>query len=283
VKINIGFTLMSFRGNIHIARTSIHILGMIMIFFKYFIKLFFIFILTSSSLGQETAEQAWARLTSNNKYEPFVKNNPELPNVLIYGDSISMGYTPTVRIELKNKVNVYRLHINGNRSSLFIRYMKNLEKTMRNKALKGHWNFEWDVIQFNVGLHDLRYIKEKSGRQANALKPYEKNLREILKYLKHITPKAKIIFATTTPVPENAPVRIAGDSVKYNKVALKVMKENGSIVINDLYTLTKANQKKWMQSPGNVHFNKTGCIAQGKATAAVILKQLPIKCKNKID
>ena len=51
---------------------------------------------------------------------------------------------------------------------------------------------------------------------------------------------AKLIFATTTPVPEGkmSVYRTDADAMKYNEAALKVMKEN-NIAVNDLYTFVK--------------------------------------------
>ena len=76
-----------------------------------------------------------------------------------------------------------------------------------------------------------------------------------------------MIFATTTPVPEKSNGRKAGDAERYNAVALDVMKKHPSIIINDLFTLTKPMQSKWWTRPGNVHFNEKGYTAQGDQVA----------------
>ena len=46
---------------------------------------------------------------------------------------------------------------------------------------------------------------------------------------------AMLIFATTTPVPENTSLREAGIEVKYNKAALELSKKY-KIMVNDLHT-----------------------------------------------
>ena len=102
----------------------------------------------------------------------------------------------------------------------------------------------------------------------------KKGLKEIVEYFKKIAPDAKIIFATTTPVPEESGGRIAGDAVKYNKAAIEVLKSYPEIGINDLYGLTKPNQSKWWRIPGNVHYNNLGTTAQGDKVASTILKTL---------
>ncbi len=232
------------------------------------------------------AEEAWYGITLRKKADKkndafsFVENKEGLPNVLIYGDSISIAYTPVVRELLGSKANVYRLHVNGGDSSSFISKMDTLHSTMQDDSLKGHWTHDWDVIQFNVGLHDLKHVvKNKldkvSGKQVSSLDEYEANLREIVAYLKKLAPNAQLVFATTTPVPEGEAGRFAGDAVKYNKVALRVMKDYPEIVINDLYAFTKPHHSDWWSKPGNVHYNGAGIKAQGKEVARILSKRLP--------
>jgi len=99
----------------------------------------------------------------------------------------------------------------------------------------------------------------------------------IIAYLKQLAPKAKLIFATTTPVPEGEPGRIAGDAAKYNQIALKVLKDYPEIAVDDLYAFTKPQHAQWWTKPGNVHFNTAGATAQGKEVARVIEQQLKPK------
>ena len=134
---------------------------------------------------------------------------------------------------------------------------------MGDHRLDAPWDFKWDVIQFNAGLHDLKYLNggkmdKARGRQVSSLEEYRKNLRDIVAYFHKIAPEAEIIFATTTPVPEGEIGRVAGDAFRFNEVALKVIHDYSHIIVNDLYTLTKPEQTKWWTRPGNVHFNAEG-------------------------
>jgi len=204
-----------------------------------------------------------------------VENRPGLPNVLIYGDSISIGYTPRLREALAGKANVYRLYCNGGDSGSFIGKMDKMHQVMRNPEVAGHWTFDWDVIQVNVGLHDVKHVNERGqldlkGKQVSSPEQYEKNLREILAYLKKNFPRAKLIFALTTAVPEQAQGRARGDAARYNEVARRVLKDYPEVAINDLYTFSLPYQVK-----GNVHFKKEGTQAQGDEVARFILEQLP--------
>lgn len=230
--------------------------------------------------NDEVCREAWSKLANKGEAFVYVAPNKKLPNVFIYGDSISIGYTPTVRKELSEKANVFRFHKNGQSSNRMIPFMEKMRTTMFQPHLEGGWDFDWDVIHFNVGLHDLKYIKngkldKVNGRQVNSIAKYKENLDEICKYLQKEYPKAKLIFATTTAVPdEGADGRFAGDSVKYNKAALEVLANYPAIQINDLYAFTKPNAAEWYIAPENVHYNNTGKIAQGKQVAKVIAENL---------
>lgn len=236
----------------------------------------------STTSQSKSASEAWAKLAGKSANRPefaFVKNDPALPNVLIYGDSISIMYTQRVREKLDAKANVYRLHCNGGDSGSFIAKMTKMHDAMRDESLDQPWTFDWDVIQFNVGLHDLKYLSgrkldKKNGVQVTSLDAYQKNIGEIVGYLKQLSPNAKLIFATTTPVPEGEPGRIAGDAQKYNEVAKQVMIQFPEIALNDLYRFTKPNQSKWWTKPGDVHYQTQGRNAQGDEVARVILDSL---------
>ncbi len=95
---------------------------------------FMLFMSISGMVHAETAKDAWTSLVGKQYSKcpefAFVPNNPALPNVLIYGDSISMGYTLQVRNKLKNKANVYRLHCNGGDTARVIRAVETMQEQM---------------------------------------------------------------------------------------------------------------------------------------------------------
>jgi hypothetical protein len=229
---------------------------------------------------EEISREAWGKLANKGVAFKYVDPNKKLPNVLIYGDSISIGYTPTVRKLLSDKANVFRFHKNGQSSNKFIPFMEKMKTTMFQPYLKGGWDFDWDVIHFNVGLHDLKYLKDgkldlENGKQVSSIEKYKSNLDKICKYLMEEYPKAKLIFATTTAVPEEgADGRVTGDSVKYNKAAKEVLAKYPSIQVNDLYAFTTPNAKEWYIKPHNVHYNELGKTKQGEKVANIIAENL---------
>lgn len=232
----------------------------------------------------ETCKTAWDHLCGKigKAYDTdcftYVHPTKKRPNVLIYGDSVSIKYTAKVRADLHGKATVIRLFKNGGSSHDFINNMNKMNQAMFHPSLEKGWSFQWDLIHFNVGLHDLKYLKgkhlNKKGTQVSSTETYKEHLDDICKYLQLTHPKAKLIFATTTPVPTGAKGRYKGDSVKYNKAALEVLKNYPQIVINDLYSYTIPNHATWMQELGNVHYNKIGFTAQGKEVARVIAEIL---------
>src|SRR3954452_7501628 len=151
-----------------------------------------------------------------------VQDVPGLPRVLLIGDSISIGYTLPARALLDGKANVHRILTNGGPS---INGLQNLRDWLGKQ--------KWDVIHFNFGLHDLKIME--GGRHQVEFDEYETNLVELVKQLK--ATEAKLIWATTTPVPEGKldPPRRPSDVPVYNAVAKKIMDSSG-IPIDDLYS-----------------------------------------------
>ncbi len=105
------------------------------------------------------AKKPGPKRRSNSAMAP-IKDAPGLPRVLLIGDSISIGYTVPTRAALKGKANVHRIPTNGGPT---IRGVEQIDKWLGDG--------EWDVIHFNWGLHDLKYI---DGKKQVPLDEYEK-------------------------------------------------------------------------------------------------------------
>jgi len=124
----------------------------------------------------------------------------------------------------------------------------------------------WDVIHFNFGLHDLK--READGRQQVPLEQYEANLKTLVGKLQ--ATGAKLIWASTTPVPEGpvAPVRVPADVIAYNAVAAGIMADSG-ILVDDLYAFALPRLSE-LQTPVNVHFTPAGSRALAQQVARAI-------------
>lgn len=194
-----------------------------------------------------------------------------LPRVLLLGDSISIGYMLPVRALLAGRANVHRPAENCGETA---RGLKSLDQWLGTG--------KWDVIHFNFGLHDVKYLDEKGayvapekGKQVASVADYEKNLRALVARLK--LTGAKLIFATTTPVPGGSAGRVEHDEVRYNAAAVRVMQENG-VAVDDLHAVVTPRQDK-LQLPKNVHFTKDGYAQLADAVVASILPALPPAAK----
>lgn len=191
-----------------------------------------------------------------------VEDVPSLPRVLLLGDSISMGYTLRVQAALAGRANVHRAPTNCG-------------STTKGLAEIDRWigSGRWDVIHFNFGLHDLKFLK--AGVQAVPPDRYEANLRALVAKLEKTG--ARLVWATTTPVPpktkEGQFPRTPADVSAYNDIAVSIMREHG-IATDDLYAAV-ADRLAELQNPLDVHFNSKGSDVLGERVAAAIADALP--------
>lgn len=178
--------------------------------------------------------------------------NPDLPNVLLIGDSISIGYMLDVRKQLAGEANVFRPATNCGPTT---RGVEQLESWLGDR--------KWDVIHFNHGLHDLKYLgpkgqnladpKAEGSHQQVPIDEYKANLKKIATRLKKTG--AKVIWCETTPVPKGAAGRVVGDSKRYNQAAAQVMAEVGGIGVDPLYEFALQHAE---QREANVHYTPAG-------------------------
>ena len=197
-----------------------------------------------------------------------IKEVEGLPNVLIIGDSISIGYTLPTRALLKGKVNLHRIPTNGGPTT---KGVIEIEKWLGKR--------KWDLIHFNWGLHDLKFMgkdgtnlvpKEKGGIVQVSLPEYEKNLNKLVTRMKKSA--KQLVWRNTTPIPPGSKARYVGDSVKYNQAAARVMKKHGVPTL-DLFTPSKKNMKDWMKE-ANVHYHAHGSQALAELVARDIIERL---------
>ena len=202
-----------------------------------------------------------------------IEDEPGLPRVLLIGDSISMGYTLDVRALLKGKANVHRIPTNGGPT---INGLAHLKEWLGDK--------KWDVIHFNWGLHDLKYIQQDPSKRADPkaegshlqvpLADYEKNLTTLVEQLK--ATGAKLIWCSTTPVQEGSDGRVGGSEKQYNEAAARVMKA-ASIPTDDLWAHANAKLKDIALPAANVHYTPEGYKYLAEKVASEIEKALPKK------
>lgn len=186
------------------------------------------------------------------------------PAVLLIGDSISMGYTPTVRERLASSHRVLRVPDNA-------------ASTARTLESIGSWlaGRRWRAIHANWGLHDLRRIDALTGEPAWGqelvpLDAYRVNLERLAEQLRSVSDL--VILATTTPVPPGADWRVAGDEARYNKV-LRDVAAHHALPVDDLWSVaTGLGSDQRMDA--NVHYPSEGYRALGDAVADALQSRL---------
>lgn len=208
--------------------------------------------------AQQPTAPAKAKRAPNPTMNP-IQDVAGLPRVLLIGDSISIGYTLPTRKLLEGKANVHRIPTNGGPTKNGV---ANITKWLGTG--------KWDVIHLNWGIHDLKYMPD--GKRQVEPADYEANLRSLVATLK--ATGAKLIWATTTPIPEGElnPQRKFGLVPEYNAIAAKVMTENG-IAIDDLNAHITPNLAT-MQNPHDVHYTSAGSEYLAKKVAEEIGKAL---------
>lgn len=195
----------------------------------------------------------------------------ERPQVLIIGDSISIGYTPIVKVALSNRMDV--VHAPGN-SAATVTGLRRLEQWLGEK--------KWDAIHFNFGLHDMKVVDPATagtdmaklvpvgkGTQWVPVDQYEANLRQLVQRLKRSG--AALVWCSTTPVPEGAVGRVPGGEVAYNEAAFRVMQAEG-VRVNDLWTFVGPPEQRLAMGGRvkDVHYTDAG----SKALAGEVVKAI---------
>ncbi|MGV3540671.1 MAG: SGNH/GDSL hydrolase family protein [Rufibacter sp.] len=196
-------------------------------------------------------------------------SSPPKKKVLIIGDSISIGYFPFVQKMLAGQAEV--VHNQGNAQHT---------RTGLKKINEWLGQEKWDVIQFNFGLWDLCYRNPNSenqggrdkvnGKLTTTLEQYRTNLDSLAYIIKGTG--AKVVYVTTTYVPENEAGRFPQDAQKYNKVAKEVMKKHG-IPVNDLFPASKKVHCQEAIGPNDVHYSEAGYEQLGKKVAEYLQKK----------
>jgi hypothetical protein len=123
---------------------------------------------------------------------PELEPSTDLPNCLVIGDSISIGYTPIAAQLLQSECRLQHGPwdvANGGAGDVAygLACLDMFLHTQRQTAVA------WDVILFNFGLHNLE------PHSAEGLWAYRETLWNLSLQLSLRMPQARLLFATTTP------------------------------------------------------------------------------------
>jgi hypothetical protein len=155
--------------------------------------------------------------------------HPDWPKVLIYGDSISMGYRGSFIPEMLQE-NIYVFHA--------VHFVGGDVPEAALTEMAGRYRF--DAVVFNNGLHSLHWTPDTVSDEVVLGR-----MQKLARCFKKGAPQATIFYLLTTPhtaarpSPDEA-VTSLGDKndivIRLNTLSDRVMKEEGIAVI-DAYTL----------------------------------------------
>jgi hypothetical protein len=176
----------------------------------------------------------------------WVQDDPALPRVLLIGDSVSRGYTQAARKALAGKANVHRAPANCGPTSLGLR-----------KIDVWLGDGKWDVIHFNFGIHDRN----------TPIADYSQRLEQLVERMKRTG--AKLVWVSTTPIPDLPDKRYSADSIiQRNQAAAAIMQKHG-VAVDDLFDAITPHLQQ-MQNSNDVHFNAKGYDFLGQQVATFI-------------
>jgi hypothetical protein len=188
--------------------------------------------------------------------------DPTRPRVLLIGDSILGGYMNHAIQALDGKAYVDAWVNPYNQS-------EHLNKNILPDVLaKG----PYDVIHFNMGLHGWQEGRIKAGTFEPLTKGYVEAIRKAL-------PKAKIIWASSTPVLQGGDMKkldpvINATIVEQNRMAAKVMAECG-VPVSDFYGLLAGQLELARGGKDKFHWTAPAYKILGDKCVEAVLEALP--------
>jgi len=185
-------------------------------------------------------------------------NETNLPRVLLIGDSIVRDYYPEVEKRLAGKAFVGRLA-----TSRFVAdpvLLKEIETVMDGT--------KFDVIVFNNGMHGWQHSEAE----------YRKAFPKLIKAIRAHAPKAKLIWATTTPLRNGKDVTY-DTKAEYSDERIAARNAVGAELVAaqkiptvDLNAAVRGHPEFHSD---NVHFNSQGSQILAAQVCAAVAKLLP--------
>ncbi|MBR3836732.1 MAG: hypothetical protein IKJ74_01185 [Clostridia bacterium] len=172
--------------------------------------------------------------------------------IVLIGDSIRAGYDKYVKMALEGVAEVYYSKKNNRFTTQILRHLYD-------------WKIEMgcgddvDLVHWNAGLWDDMILPD--GKNLVSLATYRENVGRICDMIEILFPKAKMIFATSTPCNEEFfktyhYKRTNRDTELYNEAASEVVLARGGTV-NDLYALLEQDHMRY-HSDQTHYYTKEG-------------------------
>ena len=199
-----------------------------------------------------------------------------MKKIILIGDSIRQGYDKYVKEALKGIADVSYPGENCRFSTYILRNLIIWKRELE-------WGDDVDLVHWNAGLWDCLVMVD--GEKLVPLEVYKENIDRICRQIKMLFPKAKMIFATSTPCIERLFAdrdckRKNSDTEMYNAAACEIVKKHGG-EINDLYELLKDVPESYHSDQTHFYTKEATELMTGKVLS-VIENALDIKA-NVLD
>lgn len=186
-----------------------------------------------------------------------------------------MQYREAVKAKLRNVATIYYPSENGKFAAYTFRMLYEWTRDY-------HWPKNMDTIYWNSGLWDVVRIYDDLPQ--SSLNTYEEMLERTFQRLRYLFPKAKIIFALTTPVQEawygKNFFRKNEDIQQYNEIARKVCANYGECV-DDLWSLIFSRGEVLYKDA--THFRSEGIELLAEHISSTIRNNLREKIKVAVE
>jgi lysophospholipase L1-like esterase len=182
----------------------------------------------------------------------------EAASVLVWGDSISEGYTPDVAEDVQVEFSVRHIPLNGASTVSSLKHAMDLLHDRHYNVIVANWGL-WDIAYRLHTDDDPSVLNAKNcnvlfGKQAVPLSAYHHNVARLARLLK--AHADIVIFVSTTPVPYGEGCRKPEDVPRYNAVLEEIALNNGFAYLD---TFDYIQPYVWaLQRPENVHFTSEG-------------------------
>ena len=170
-----------------------------------------------------------------------------MKKIILIGDSIRIGYEKYVQEKLAGQAEVMLPDENCRFAMNVLWYLPVWKERL-------HWAEDADLVHWNAGLWDT-YHTLGEAETFTPPEQYRELLGRVTKRIRHLFPKAKIVFALSTPVQEekydsqtywkNADIR------QYNAIAREVF-AGTDVLIDDLYSVMENAPEECYSDP--THF-----------------------------
>ena len=135
-----------------------------------------------------------------------------MKTIILIGDSIRQGYDRYTRLAFEDVAKVHYPTDNCQFAAYILRHLSN----WKNDFECGE---DVDCVHWNAGLWDSIYFPD--GEIHTPVEIYKYYIDRVCTRIKQLFPRAKVIFATSTPVREHL---FLGELKRFNKDVYKIIK-----------------------------------------------------------